>query len=462
MRRALCLASAVWVLAAPLEAQSGNESAWVLPGGMVRVGIAVDFSHFDARFTGGGTEPLGADLGGPLHAGRFAPLFPLLGGIRAFVAETGGGIDLDAEDLSVGDLDARLSSDVRRLPIELAIGLFDRFEVGMTVPVHRSETEVTRLVLSSGTVGVNPAPEANAAAFALISPGFEELGRAPLLPVAGSALGEELIRRVREHGGELRLPEDAAGLGLFQSLLQQEFGIAALERDVSPWEVGDAEAAVRVRILASFGTDPLPPDSGTVHYRVAGRIAARLPTGTEREGIRLVSASPRAGLTGWSGGVAGDLFFGPRWWVAGGLSYSAVGETEVVRRAVPPGEPFSSAEPPVRARWSPGSEIGVSVSPRFRPDPAIAVGLEYRSVHAAGSTLAVAGADPIPWTRGGTYARVGASVRFTTLAAYAAGSRVLPGEAALSYTADLAGPPGAPVAREIRIEGRLYQRLWSR
>ena len=446
------------------EAQGLERDAWVASAGTIHLGAGMEYTHFDSRFGPSGTEPWAADLLRPLTAANFAPLASVRTRIDEFLAATGGGGPAGEDDLSLGTPDLAASADFRRVPMELGIGLLPRIEVSVMVPIFRSELQVTRFAISGGTVGRNPAPEENAAALAAFGERFEELGRAPLLPLATSPLGLELRERVEAAGGEIVLPAaPLASDSLLNAILASELGMAPLGAFRGPWRVGDAEASVRVRVLSTFGDAPFPTDSAGIHYRLAAMAGARLPTGSEPDTLRLLAPSPEAGLSGWSAGMAGDLFVGRRLWMGAAIRFAAPAPVDVLRRLTPPDAPFGSADPPRTVRWSPPSELRVRLSPRLRLEESIAVGLDYELLGLGGSSFTGAdGGAAVLDTDGGSAQRIGGSIRFSTLAPAVAGSGVLPVDALLSYARTISGPSGHPAAAALRAEARVFHRFWGR
>lgn len=452
----------VVLTAASARAQGLPGDAWVLPPGTIRLGVGMDYSHFDSRFGAVGTEPWSADLAGELTAATFAPLAPIRQGLEAFFAATGGGPAVDAGALTLGEVGLDLSADTRWVPLELSMGVLPRVEVGLTLPVFRSELQVTRFELAGGSVGPNPAAQANAAALAAFGAEFEALGGSPLLPLKDSPLGVQLAARVAAAGGEIVLPEDAAGDSLVNALLVSALGLSPIETYREPWRVGDAEARVRVHLLGTMGGDALPVDSTGIHYRLSATGGIRLPTGSEPDTIRLFTPASAVGLSGWSAGMAGDLFVGRRIWVAAAAGYSAASPVDVSRRVIDPATPFASADPPELVRWSPPTDLRVRVSPRWRMEEALAVGLDYeiRTVGAS-SYDGAGGAAALLDAPGGSVQRVGGSVRFSTLQDYLSAGGSMPFEAVLSYSRTLAGPDGYPSATSLAVEARVHHALWG-
>lgn len=458
-----CLAAvvALAISAAGVEAQAVAGDGWLLPPGTLRVGLAMEYAHFDRRFGAGGTEPWSAELAGPLDASAFAPLAAVGAGLEAFFGATGGPPAAGTGSLTLGEVGLGLSADTRSVPLEIALGVLPRVEIGLTLPVFRSELHVSRFDLAGGNVGANPAPDANAMALAAFGAEFEALGRSRLLPVKGSPLGDELTARVEAAGGEILLPAVAAGDSLLNAVLVAELAQPPIETYREPWRLGDATAHVRVLLLTTMGGSAFPADSGAIHYRISTTAGARLPSGAEPGTPRLFVPNPPVGLSGWSAGIGGDLFVGRRVWIAGSAGYSAAGTVEVLRRVHQPGRPFASADPPRLVRWSPPTQLRVRVSPRWRLEESLAVGVDYDMLR-LGASGYEGDAAAVSSSEGGSAQRLGGSVRFSTLPGRAEGENGFPFEAALAYSRTLSGPDGHPAAARLTVEGRLYHPLWGR
>jgi hypothetical protein len=462
-RRVLAGVAMLPVLASAAGAQGIERDAWVAPAGMIRVAAGMEYTHFDSRFGTDGTEPWAAPLLHPLDASSFAPLSALREGIDEFLTATGGGFPIPAASLSLGTPDAVVSADIRTVPFEVGLGLVPRVELGVMVPIFRSELEYTRFALGGGNVGRNRAPEENAAGFASLGPEFEELGRSSVLPLVSSSLGEELMKRVEAAGGSLVLPAaPLAGDSLLNAILASELGMPPLASHREPWRLGDAEANVRVRVLDTFGDSRFPADSTGLNYRLAAMAGVRLPTGSEPDTLRLLMPMPGVGLTGWSAGLAGDVFAGRFLWLGGTVRYSAARPVDVQRPLTPPREPFRWPEPE-SVRWSPPSELRIRLSPRVRLEDAVAVGLDYEMLRIGDSSFEMdGGANGALNIASGSVQRFGGSVRFTTRGRYVPGSGGIPLDATLSYARTLSGPTDQPVAAALRVEAAVYHRIWGR
>lgn len=457
--RSILLALAGLTLSAGgAEAQLGAGDAWVLPWGMLSAGAGTSFAHADALF---GTD--WSDLLGPLDQDDFLPLSTLRTRIDEFLVATGGPVAGD-EALRLGGADLRIGTDTRVVPMGISAGILPRLELELTVPIHRSEIAVRRFAFSDGNVGANPDPAGNAAAFAQIDPDFESLGSSPLLPLAESPLGRHLSGRAEERGIVITLPQDAAGAdAAVNALLVQELGISPIAGELRAWRIGDAEAALKVRLLGNMGDEAFPVGDAPFSFRTAASARIRIPlTESQAATVRLIDVSPASGVSGWGGGVAADVFFGQVFWLSASTDYSAPGEVDVQRRVADPDRPLATAEPTRTVRWSPPSETRIRISPRVRLERAIAIGFDYRMLRLGRGSFASGDGDAsVLDTPGGTVQRLGGTVRFSTLAGYAEGARVLPLDASMTYSTDLTGITGTPDRTKLTIEGRVFHRFWG-
>jgi hypothetical protein len=461
--RALCALSLA-LAPVPLPAQQGD--AFVLPPGMFRLRATAEFAHFDSRFApGGGAEPLASNLLAPLTAQTFAPLLPLQTELNRFLGA--GAVQADPQTLRLGALDVAADANVRVVPLSLAAGVLPRLEMEVSVPLLREEVLLTRFGLAGGTVGANPDTASNAELFGRIDPQWRTLGRSALLPTDSSALGRELQRLVAERlpGETLDLPDSAATAALLDQLLGEELGLAPLQPGIGPWRTGDAEVSARFRLLSTLGAAPVPTDSTGLHYRAALSVSARFPTGSEPDSIRVLSQLPAVGQSGFGAGVDGDVYYGTRFWATVSARYSSRSEVEVLRRVVPPTEPFASPAPAHTVRWAPADRISIRATPRFRLTESLSLGAQY-SLSLLGDdrfTIADGAADAsVLDVEGGAAQTLGIGFRFSTLPAYWEGRGLLPVEVSIGWETTLSGPEGLPDASVVTLQASVFQRIWGR
>jgi hypothetical protein len=446
------------LLAAVDAAESQEMDARVLPPGQLRLMVGGDYLHMGTEFAEGGRRALCAGLGGPLDPTTFSPLGALGADLEEFFAATPAGpFPVTAADLFAGDLEADLSWNTRTVPFRLSVGVVPRVEVGAGISTYRHERLARGIGISGGVLGANPDSAANVALLRQIDESFADLGRAPLLPVAGSALGQELRRRILEATGEdFLLPEAAAGI----VDLRDAFGVDLPPYLLSDWVAGDLELDARVEILRSFEDPFYPPDEADIEYRVAVGGSVRIPTSERVEVDPVFDWSPRIGHGSVRLEAVGDLFYGDRGWVSGGGSFTRVSAADV-RIATFTGSPFAPGEvSTVAARRSPGNETVLWVQPRFRVTRDLSIGAFARSDRrAAGSETA---ADITTSIDAATSNSLGVSLRYSTLSAHRDGLAFFPGEAVVGFSRVVSGAVGEPVTRLGYVRLSLHYQLWGR
>lgn len=466
---------AAWVAlalaaAGPSVAWGQSTDAFVLPWGMVRLSVEGTHETFESRFEAGGDRvPLAQGLAGDLTPARFAALRPLSLQLERFFTQTAGGPGAspdppDAAAITLGTLDARAAAAQTHAPLQLAIGLIPRLEIGASILLNRGERFLQRLDLAGGSVGIDPDPTSNLAILGSI--GWEELGSLGLLPTAGSAAGIELQSRVTAlAGNELTLPAAAADSAALQALLADEFALAPLASRVDPLRLGNAEVYARALLLSTFGMAPLPTDSGGFHFRVSVSGGVRIPTGTEPDSFPLLAPPPAERLSGYHAGMAGDLFLGPRLWIGGSTRLTWNTSSRITRRIAPMAAPLSVDAPPQSVTIDPGDALEIAITPRFRLVESISLGADY-SVILVGDTRYSGGTDGTDAAlldlAGGGLHRVGLAIRYSSLPAYWDRRAALPARVELTYRRTIVGPEGAPAGGAMTVMVSLLPQLWGR
>ncbi len=152
----------VLLAAAPTAVRGQFFDQPVVPGGWIRLDVSPSFGFYDSRFGSreeGGriieeVEPLGFDYNDPAAGSRMLPhLAPGEESLRELLADPSYAIAL-------GRSSGRMSANVRRIPLELTIGVIDRLTLGATVPFVRREMDMEfHLVGDSSTAnaGLSPA-----------------------------------------------------------------------------------------------------------------------------------------------------------------------------------------------------------------------------------------------------------------------------------------------------------------
>lgn len=136
------------------RATGAGEDAWVLPRGSVRLGLALDVSDWDERFSPSSRrEALGARVSGELTAARLAPGSDFEARLRELTGRA------DAR-LSLGSVRVAASSRALSFPVSAEVGVTRWMSVGVTVPFVRTRTAIVANADSAAltaNAGVNPA-----------------------------------------------------------------------------------------------------------------------------------------------------------------------------------------------------------------------------------------------------------------------------------------------------------------
>jgi hypothetical protein len=442
-----------------LEAQSG--SAQVLPRGTIGVRASGEYVHFDERFRAGaeGREPLGAAFRRPLVGPAFPPLLPLhelLQPLFALPAGDDPARELELQEIALGIPDLSLSVDRRRAVFEAEVGVLPRTSLGVRVPIERTSVSLRSAGLDGANLGINAAVEHNRAVFARISPELEDLGRSRLLPAAGTALGDELQRRVRAilPDDSLHLPSTARGFELVGLLADPALAAAVWDPLETLWRLGDTEIAARFQLVDAVGVGPWG-------IRSAATAALALRTGEPEAGavLALEQAAHRHGLRVR---LDTDLFAAERIWTAVAVEHRRGTTVEEFRRVAAEPVVFPPAVAARTVRRTTGDLLEILVAPRLRLAEGIYLGSEYRMVRRGAESFGgIAGGEELPW--GGlpdrsreTLQQWGVGVWYSAIPGTVAGEPSLPLEAFFTIRRPLTGSAGAAAERAVVAGGRLY------
>ncbi|HEX8242549.1 MAG TPA: hypothetical protein VF541_03625 [Longimicrobium sp.] len=485
MTRFRTAAGALLLLAAalPARARAQGEDARVLPRGWVELRGSGIYTQFNSRFGSGGQEPLGATFATqlqPLAERLLAPLVPpLQTGLNGFFTGTAGQVQNPVTPAAVsgGTVAAGLAGDFRRAPFTLSYGLTRRIMVGVTVPFERNATSVSALLLRGGTVGVNPAADSNAALLGRISASYAELGRAAVLPVAGTAAAVELQRRVLALTGDtLALPARAVSL---TTLLGSEV-LAALLTDeeqaaltstsaATPFQLGDVEVGARIQLVNGVRGYPFPDSARGSGFRSTLAVNLRLPTASRADTFFLLVLPRERGHFGLSADVYNDVFLAPKFWLTASAGYTQLVPANVLRRAFSAARPFPGDTAVRRTlRRQPGARIRLSLMPRYRLTRELSFAAAYQFEH-AGATTYTAQDDlgevlpgPVERTDAWTTHSFGVGASYSTIGAFMRGRAAFPLEFSILYRNSVAGSGFGPHAGTIEAGGRILYQLVGR
>lgn len=469
--------AAALVLAAGAAHAQGPD-ARVLPRGIMEVGALGIYSGYNERFDGG-RQPLGPAFEALLQPRADSlvrrALGPLRSNLNGFFAATGAAVNTD--DLSGGSVTALLSGDARDVPIRVALGLTNRITVDATLPVSRRGTSVRGIFLEGGTIGVNPDTALNRRLLERAGATFGPLGGSALLPIEGTAAGDELRARLRAidaaAGDSLRLPtrvvsipellSDATRAGL---LSPAEVDALTLGSGRTPFLIGDLELGARFRLAGNAPLWGIPADSVFVRgFRAVAGARVRLPTGRLGKSLFLLEEPALRGHLGVGGDVAADWFLSRRWWVTGSAETQILFGANVPRLAFTAGNPFPDTSQTRVIRRQPGALVAASVTPRYRLTNEFSFAGQYRFVAGGAVTYSGEGSEflgPIPGVQARTAHQLGFGASYTTVTAYAAGRAPFPIDVSLLYARTLAGTGGAPADTRLEVGFRAYYPAFGR
>lgn len=425
-------------------AVAAQEDAFPIPRGTIRLEAAGGYAEWDAtRGDGGGLAPLGQPFSVPLTADNFAPLAATQAELNRFFGATGSGAgDATPSSFTLGELNVQAAAERTELPLRVEIGLTGRIALRTGVRIGRERVGLPGVLLSGGTLGVNPDPAGNAARLAAIDSSFAALGGASFLPLAGSALGAALQERVAARGGRLVLPDSTLGPVAAAALLAP-----APERR---WRVETAEAGLRLQLLGAGDTTASPRG-----IRAAVTADASVPLAGNVARSPLLPGLREGSTAELRTAVLADIGASRRLWatVAARFALRAEGETERFGA----GAGFASDTLAAAVRVNPGDGWSAEASPRFQLTEEISFAGSYAYEHrgadafADGAGLGERNAQT-----------VGFAARYSTLPAWLRGESRVPFEAELRVRSVVAGSGGVPDATVLELRGSLFRRLWGR
>ncbi|HEX6965154.1 MAG TPA: hypothetical protein VF166_05075 [Gemmatimonadaceae bacterium] len=224
-----------------------GDDATTLPGGGFRLSVSNAWSRYDARYDAAGNpRPLAPDLTAPdAGVAQFENLAPLQQHVRALSG-------LSSFDVSIGQTALDENALVRTTPIRAELGVTHWLQLGVMVPVVRTQTNVAFRVNSAGpagNVGVNPglAPGAAADANAALQQQFTS---------AAAALGAKIDACTANPSGTDCANVLANGPSLLASAQGFASGLAQVY-DSSffvPLAGTDADNAIRARVATFSST----------------------------------------------------------------------------------------------------------------------------------------------------------------------------------------------------------------
>jgi len=464
----------------------------------------------------GAKEPLYSDYEGP-SVNRLLPgMDPLLADLNRDAVQLGYD-SLSASDVSLGSLDyGTITKDVRRVPLGLSLGLFNRVALDVVVPIVRATAETSygydsttaNFIPSSSAI---PAPEtffgslstAQSQLAALIdggslTPEEEAVARSllegsgdfstalesrvigdQLLPTAQSAAGTQMTSRYAalSDGYTLfglslpafTLPDSANSSDLQQILGASPIGLDSLTTTTRGWSLGEIEVGMRFLLLDTF--EPITPvdedrfratrepdlrGSGT-RFRTTVGARMRIPLSAPDAAPYLVPASPMQqpvadGSTDLEFGLWQDAQVGTWLWIVASAGYTIQLADELVMRVHDPEHPFAYSAQERTVNRDLGDVFEFRLSPRFRLNETMSLGLEYRYGSKQSDEYTGTGLpDPSPLDSetSQTRQRLGVGAYYRTTPRYAAGLANFPVELSLVWQGSIAGRGGQTPASDV-------------
>jgi hypothetical protein len=465
---------------------------------------------------GGSRQQLHSDYDGPLVDRLFPGLDPLLADLNRDATALGYDSLSAADVSLGSTVYGSITRDIRTVPLGLSFGLFGRVAVDLSVPLVRGTVEssfafdsTTAGFVPSSTVF--PAPDLYFSSFDAALSNLETLvqgGTLPpdqqtaalelldasgayrdaladrvdgdgLLPIATSDAGAEMSGRYaslsagyEQFGFELpgfTLPDSAQSSDLQGILGSAPIGLDSLQTTVRGWAPGEIAVGLRVLLLDTF--DEIEPvdeerfratrepdlrgDGTRLRTSVGARL--RLPLSDADADPYLVASSPLqqpigSGATSAELGLWQDAQFGRWLWVVGSLRYVLQLEDELVMRVRTQGSPFAYSDQERTVTRDLGDILELRLSPRFRLNEALSLGIEYRWRSKGEDAYSGEGLpDPTPLGTGTgqTRHRLGIGGWYRTTPRYLAGIANFPVEIALVWQGSIAGGGGMTPASDI-------------
>ena len=474
------------------------------------------FALGSATYSDGSREPLQSDYEGPIVNRLFPGMDPLLADLNRDAVALGYD-SLTATEVSLGDLNyGRITKDIRRVPLGLSFGLFNRVSVDVMVPIVRGTAETTYTYDSttanfvpSSTVFPTPqsffeplsraqqdlaalidggtlTPEEEAAARALLE-GSNEFSLAlagrvdgeQLLPTGQSATGIQLTDRYATVSDgytafgltlpTLTLPDSAQSSDLQPMLGAAPIGVDSLIDTTRGWDLGEIEVGLRVLLFDTF--EPITPvdedrfratrepdlrGSGS-RFRTTAGARLRFPVSDADAAPYLVPSSAMQqpvgdGQTDLELGVWQDAQFGTWLWIVSSARYTLQLADELVMRVRDPDHPLSYTAQERTVNRNLGDVFELRLSPRFRMNETISLGIEYKWRSKGSDEYSGDGVpDPSPLASESSQSRhrLGVGAYYRTTPRFAAGIANFPMELSIVWQGSIVGGGGQTPASDI-------------
>lgn len=503
MRHVLAAAAPLFLAALSLSAQIPD--ARLLPSGALRWSFTPSWNNWDRVLDENGNERLLRSLVSSDSAGTdlFSTLTPAETAVRGIIGNS-------SYRLTLGAMKTTLDADVRRFPLEFAVGLGPRITVTGTFPlvVTRANSDltldstkgnagwnqfasqsgsptglaqVTNLLTQLGSAATQLSQRIAAGTATCAQPATTVLSRTQSLrgnlstlagsgslvlpaaaPTAGSAAGAAIASAVSTMWQDL-VTCGVTGINssLNMPLPTRRFSSADVQTMLTAPGLGYQGSEFEYTKLTGLGDAELGVRFGVVqaaHARVVVFGTARLPTGTRDAPENFIDLAPGDRQVDVIGGFEVALEPGSNVSLSLAVTFTRQFPDELSRR-IAPLDQIISAEPFTLVRRDLGDQLVLSAFPGIRLNDAFRV---Y-----GGGTYYRKGADRYT---GGINAEVlnartametmsfGGGIQYRSVG----GARQLPVEAGLTYSAVYTGSGGfTPKATMLTMYLRFYYWLWG-
>jgi len=515
--------SALFLTCAPVGAQALKNP--LVPAGRARLDFSSSFTAWDSRF---GINAAGQDaeeaLGDDLTDETGASLFPGLVNLEANLRAMASGLNLSPV---IGSSLGQVQKDVSRIDLSLELGVFDWLTVGATVPwvQNRTTLDLAFTPFPGSELGLNPSLSGDGAVGATLSLLSDAASNARAWADATCQAGgpacqtaEALANRVEQfllgsqgayYGSPLFPTFDsstadalrgaltdldtslsAAGLGPTGAVLPFSQEVLTAEKfldlpsmpgagiDGAPlqnveglWVMGDVEVHATVRLLEGEVRDS-GAAAPSLSYMVAGTGLVRLGTGIVDDVDIFLDMGTGDGQMDIEASLFGALRVGNRLGVRARVRYGIQQAQSLFLRVAP----HEVVMPPVNlkraVRWTPGSYVAFSVSPRWHLTDELSLNGDYRFFTKGDDSYEIIGdavlggitADPADLAHESslTVQEAGLGFTYSTMNTWRAGRAGSPLEFNGRVVRAVAGSGGrTPKSVRFELSFRIFRRIWG-
>ena len=499
---------------APIRAQTTEDI--LAPAGHVRFDVTSTFHLWERRF--GLREEDGVlieeseSLGFDLERRPLLPLDALTSRLRSATSDPG-------LELVLGSTRAQVAHERAEVKFGLALGVFDWLTVALAVPLVETRTEpaVDFRALDDANLGLTPSrprvsefrtgvltsisqltarrdeacPTGPAcAALTDLVARYEPFVRAlesaydsPVFLTGGTGAADALQARLVGFRAEAephapgavpdsvplasRRLDEAELMYLLTAHPSGPQVIAPFNRNRVPFQLGDIELGVALRLLEGAVRDSMPPPA-RLRYRLGGRLLVRLATGaTDHPDVPLdlgrgdgsldVEAAAFADMRMARVGIQAEIRRGfPQ-------------ATTRLRRVAPP-EHVLAPGPARQVRWTPGAFLQLELAPRLHLTRELALGVLYRSLSKgaddyedlAGPPLDGYPADVLEAETEMSVSELGVGLALSTVTSWREDQAPVPLELRAAVRKAIQGSGGAtPDGLRFEASGQVFVRLWG-